>query len=70
MRALRVRMGTWVAVGHAMGVSGKTIRNAMWHKQRPGTKFAVRIARLAGVPIGDVLSGAFPKPGACLMCGR
>ena len=29
-----------------------------------------REARLADVPIDDVLSGNFPKPGSCPMCGR
>ena len=37
---------------------------------RPGAALALYAARLLSVPVEDVLNGAFPKPGACPLCGR
>jgi hypothetical protein len=31
---------------------------------------AVRVARLAGVGVDDVLSGRYPAAGTCPMCGH
>jgi hypothetical protein len=31
---------------------------------------ALRVARLAGVPIDDVLAGKFPPAGTCPYCGN
>lgn len=30
---------------------------------------AFRVARVAAVPVGDVVSGAYPPGGACPRCG-
>lgn len=70
LKVLRVRFGTWQAVADALKVTHKSVENAVSSKQKPSAGLAIRTARAAGVPVDDVLSGAFPKPGACPMCGR
>ncbi len=70
MRVLHLRYGTWPAVAQALGVAHKTVKNAMSSNQYPGATMGLRVARLAGVPFEDVVSGNFPKPGTCPMCGQ
>lgn len=69
LQVLRVRFVDWVGVAKALGISHKVVQIAARNK-KPSAGLAIRIARLAGVPVDDVLSGAFPKPGSCPMCGR
>jgi hypothetical protein len=71
LRVLRVRLGSWGAVARAMNRRMKAIKN-MTHSsgRRPTAGLAPHVARLAGVSMEDVLSGRFPKPGGCPMCGR
>jgi hypothetical protein len=63
-RFLRARMGCWANVAKALRVDKKTVRLAA----SPTTAF--RIARLAGVGVDAVLTGAYPPPGACPHCGN
>jgi hypothetical protein len=70
MNVLRVRFGNWHAVGKAMRVNRQKVARVMRGHGRVTAGLAVRAAMLAGVPVDDVLSGAFPKPGSCPMCGR
>lgn len=70
MHAMRLRCHGWDALAVAMRVSAKTLRNMSARRGRPTAGMAIRIARLAGVSAGDVLSGVFRRPGACLACGR
>lgn len=72
MRVLRIRHGSWAALAKALGMSFKTLKLAVSKRgyRRPTPGLALHVARLAGVPMEDVISGAFPKPGACPMCGR
>jgi len=68
--ALKVRYGSLNALARAIRVDA-TYLNLMFNGRRkvhPG--LAIQVAPLAGVTVDDILSGAFPKPGACPMCGR
>lgn len=69
MRSLRHRYAGNAGLAKAMGVSSSTVAHAIG-KRRVTADLAIRAARLARVPIGDILKGAWPKPGACPMCGR
>lgn len=60
---LRARMGGWANVAKALHVSQKTASS------RVSPTLALRIARLAGVGVDDVLGGRFPPPGMCPHCG-
>jgi hypothetical protein len=64
------RIGTWKAVADAMGLKKATVRLAASKRGGVTAGVALRAARAAGVPVEDILSGAFPKPGMCPHCGR
>jgi transcriptional regulator with XRE-family HTH domain len=67
---LRARYGSLRALADAMGLKPPTLSYA--HRARGGVSagVALRTARVAGVPMEEVLSGAWPPPGACPHCGR
>lgn len=67
---LRLRHGTWAALSRAMGLKKATVTAATGKRGGVSAGVALRAARAAGVPLEDVLSGAWPKPGACPHCGR
>ena len=73
-RALRVmlrRFGSWGAAADAMGAKAATLEAAVnERKGKPSVGLALRVARVVGVPLEDILAGTWPKEGACPMCGR
>jgi hypothetical protein len=70
LRVLRQRIGGNAPLATALGVNPITLMLATNRKRKPSVGMALRAARLAGVPLEDVLSGAWPKAGACPHCGR
>ena len=66
---LRIRLGGLAAVATALGLRRNTVEHMASRQGKPGAGVALRVARLAQVTVEDVLSGAFPKPGSCPMCG-
>ncbi len=70
IRVLRTRHGGADKLAKALGVSTPRVEGVMTTRGKPGAAIALYVARLAGVHVEDVLSGAFPAPGACPMCGR
>lgn len=71
LRVLRRRHRTWRVIAMAMRVPIKTLeRIVSGRDRRVPAGLAIRTARLAGVPVDDVLSGRFPPTGACPTCGR
>ncbi len=67
---LLARLGSWDAVAKATGLKKATLQYAASKKAGVSAGVALRAARAAGVPLEDVLSGAWPKPGVCPRCGR
>ena len=67
---LRVRFGGYAKLAEAMGTKRSTLLAATERRGKPSVSTALRAARLAGAPLEDLLSGAWPKPGSCPMCGR
>lgn len=67
---LRRRYGTWTALAKAMGIKRATVLYAAGKRGSVSAGVALRAARAAAVPLEDVLSGAWPKPGMCPYCGR
>lgn len=69
LRFLAKRHGDTSKLAKAMGAHRETV-------QRPtrggvvSAGIALRAARRAGVPVEDVLSGAWPSEGLCPYCGR
>ena len=66
---LRAEYPTWPALAAALGVNRVTLVMMKPGQRVPTVGLAFRISRLVGVPIDDVLSGAFVR-GRCPMCGR
>lgn len=61
---LRARCGGAKPLAKALRVSKPTL----W---RPASVLlAFRVARLASVPVDDVLTGKYPPPGTCAHCGH
>lgn len=70
MRVLHGRHGTWKGVAQAMGLSKRTVTRFASGEAVPTAGMAIKVARLAGVTVDDVLSGEFAKPRVCPTCGR
>jgi hypothetical protein len=68
---LRAKHGSWRALALAMGIKPDTLEEAAKRRgRRPTAGLALRAARVAGVCVETVLSGAWPAAGACPHCGR
>jgi len=70
MTVLHLRFGNWTRVSEALKTHRTTVERVLNSRRRATPAFAMRVARLLGVNLGDVLSGAFPAPDQCPMCGR
>lgn len=68
IRFLRIRCGGWKSLAAALQLSRDTLVVA-GRRGPVSPTTAFRVARLAGVPIDDVLAGRFPSPSACPYCG-
>jgi hypothetical protein len=69
-RVLRVRTGSVAKLAEMLSAKAKTVTEALSERGRPSAGLALRAARLAGVPLEDLLSGSWPVAGACPHCGR
>jgi len=68
---LRAQHGSWTALAVAMGIKPATLKEGAKRRgRRPTAGFALRAARVAGVCVEMVLSGAWPADGTCPHCGR
>ncbi len=70
LRFLATRLGSGAKLAAAMGSNLAAVRHASKKRGAVSAGIALRVARVAGVPLEDVLSGAWPKAGACPHCGR
>ena len=68
LRYLRRRVGAWAPVADALHVAYDTLEKVVNERRGVTASLAFRVARLAGVPIDDVLEGRY-LPGACPRCG-
>lgn len=74
LRVLSARYGSKVALARRIGVHVNNV--ARWVASRghtaraPTAAVALEVARIAGVSVDDVLSGEFPAPNSCPICGR
>lgn len=69
LRFLRARCGGWKPMADVLGFKKKTLTNVR-EGQTVSPTMTLRVARLAGVTVDDLLAGKFPPPGACPNCGR
>ena len=64
LRFLHARLGRWETLAKALHSHKRSLRNPA------SASMAVRVARLAGVGVDDLLAGRFPPPGMCPHCGH
>ena len=70
IRVLARRLGGAAKLAEALGAKPATVGNATGTRRTVSAGLALRAARLAGVPLEDMLSGAWPVAGSCPHCGR
>ena len=70
LRVLRLRVGTIRQLATELSANPKTLAAALSKKGKPTAGLMLRAARIAGVPLEEILSGAWPKPNSCPRCGR
>jgi hypothetical protein len=69
MRFLMIRAGGWKILAVALGFSKHTMRHVKKAEKNVSPRMALRVARVAGVGVDDVIAGRFPIVGACPHCG-
>ncbi len=67
LRFLKTRYGGWEALSRAIRFKSSSLKMFAYGRV-PSASVALRLARIAGVPVDDVLAGRFPP--ACPHCGR
>lgn len=70
MRHLKVKIGAWKTVASALGFKPRQVVKVQGGFKAVSPKMVLRVAKLAGVPVDDVLTGKFPPLGTCPHCGR
>lgn len=69
LRFLRSRCGGWEPLAKALRSTAGYLTNVAG-TDTVSASIAIRVARLAGVPVDDVLTGNYPAPGTCPYCGH
>jgi hypothetical protein len=69
VRFLRARLGSWATLAERTSLSVAILRHTQARRARITANVALRIARAAGVPLEDILRGAWPG-NACPTCGH
>lgn len=70
MRVLKAKRGNWKALARALRVSIMIMNRLAQGHTKPTAGLALRLAKLAGVPVEDVLSGKYAKAEVCPHCGQ
>lgn len=70
IRQLWRRFGSWTALAAVMGVRADTLRRLGVGDRAFAAAYALAAARVAGVHVEAILTGEWPRPGACPHCGR
>jgi len=70
LRFLRTRCGGWPSVGAVLGFSSNSVKKILAGSKSISATLTLRVARVAKVPIDDVLAGRFPPANACPHCGH
>ena len=70
MRFLMIRAGGWKTLAIALGFSRHTVAHVKKGEKGVSPRMALRVARVAGVGVDDVITGRFPPTGACPHCGK
>jgi len=69
LKFLRSRCGGWEPLAKALGFKSITLSHVAGGRTTSAS-LAFYVARLAGVPVDDVLAGRYPGEGTCPYCGH
>ncbi|HEY8041230.1 MAG TPA: hypothetical protein VIF15_15595 [Polyangiaceae bacterium] len=69
LHVLRRRLGGYHELAKAIRVPATTLQKH-GSKKAPSAAVALRLSRLAGVAVEEMLTGRWPVEGACPHCGR
>ena len=70
LRFLHRRCETWAPLAAALRVKDANLSEVARGNRPVTASLAFRIARFAKVTVDDVVTGRFPDPRACPMCGH
>lgn len=66
---VRLQFGGWKALAQVLHFDAPTLIHVAKERRAVTASMAVRLARLLGVGIDDLLAGKYPGDGACPRCG-
>ena len=69
LKFLRLQSGGWKPLAKALGFKSITLSHVAGGRTASAS-LAFRVARLAGVPVDDMLAGRYPGKGTCPYCGH
>ena len=70
LKFLRARCGGWEPLAKTLGTKISSLSHAVGGSRAVSASIAFRVARLARVPVDDVLAGRYPGVGTCPYCGH
>lgn len=70
MQVMHARLGGWARLARAMKVHKKCVSRVVTGETKPNAGIAVRVAGVAHVSVGRVLSGEFSRLCRCFACGN
>lgn len=69
LEVLRAHYGQWKDVARELKSNKRTLTKLLCFERRITATYALRVARLIGEPLGEILSGAFQGRHECPTCG-
>jgi DNA-binding XRE family transcriptional regulator len=70
IKNLRVRLGSWRALSEAVGLSENTLRGIAKGADFGSVKVALKVARVARIPVDVLLAGRIVPADRCPTCGQ
>ena len=70
LRYLHAKVGAWKTLAQALGFRPLQVLKIKCRRRAVSPRMVLRVAKLAGVPVDDILTGKFPPPGTCPHCGH
>lgn len=70
LRFLHRRFGSWKPLAKALALDDSMLSHVVRGDRSVTARLVFRIARLVKVGIDDLITGRYPAPGACPLCGH
>jgi plasmid maintenance system antidote protein VapI len=69
LRYFRREYGGWKSIAKMLGFELDSVSKVNLGGRNVSGSMAIRVARIAGVPVEALLAGKYPPPGTCEKCG-